>query len=98
VNLIKKMHQICEAKISGPILSDSSPRYTCITERENDVFVNINLSQSDHFKSEPLHSELLPYSGDNWEFRVSCPEGQDTLNSSRARPTVGHLPFVSCFV
>ncbi|MFB5282455.1 histidine phosphatase family protein [Peribacillus sp. Hz7] len=29
------------------------------------VFVNIDLSQSDHFKSEPLHSELFPYLGED---------------------------------
>lgn len=36
LNLIKKMHQICEAKISGPVLKDSSPRYSCLTEIANE--------------------------------------------------------------
>jgi hypothetical protein len=63
-----------------------------------DVFVNINLSQSDHFKSEPLHSELLPYLWEDLEIRVSCPEGQETLISSRALPTGRSHPFVSYFV
>ncbi len=67
-------------------------------ERVSAVFVNINLSQCDHFKSEPLHSELFPYLGEDLEFRVSCPEGQDTLNSSRAWPIGRSHPFVSYFV
>ncbi|WP_179195832.1 DUF4917 family protein [Bacillus sp. OV166] len=63
-----------------------------------DVFVNINLSQSDHFKSEPLHSELFPNLEGDWECRVSCPSGQDTLHSSRAQTTGRSHPFVSYFV
>ncbi|MFB5284467.1 hypothetical protein [Peribacillus sp. Hz7] len=33
--------------------------------KPSSVFVNIDLSQSDHFKSEPLHSELFPYLGED---------------------------------
>jgi len=63
------------------------------------VFVNINLSQSDHFKSEPLHSELFPYLIEKWEFRVSCPEGGARYPKLLARqPTGRPLPFVSYFV
>ncbi|KUP04444.1 hypothetical protein Q75_15765, partial [Bacillus coahuilensis p1.1.43] len=45
-----------------------------------DVFVNFDLSQSDHFKSEPLLPELLPYMRDAWGFRGG-PEGATPLNS-----------------
>ncbi|WP_017754970.1 hypothetical protein [Calidifontibacillus oryziterrae] len=35
MNLIKKMHQICEEKISGPILIDSTPMYDHFIEVAN---------------------------------------------------------------
>lgn len=43
------------------------------------VFVNINLSQSDQFKSEPLYF-FITILERNLEFKVSSPSGQDTLN------------------
>jgi DNA-binding XRE family transcriptional regulator len=59
------------------------------------VFVNIDLSQSDHFKSEPLLPKLLPYMGEGWGFRVFCPEGQNTLNPWHHLLTGYFHPFVS---
>ncbi|SMQ85064.1 Helix-turn-helix domain of resolvase [Bacillus sp. OV166] len=74
------------------------PKESSTRDYQAVVFVNINLSQSDHFKNEPLHSELFPYLEGDWEFRVSCPSGQDTLNSSCAQTTGRSHPFVSYFV
>jgi hypothetical protein len=62
------------------------------------VFVNINLSQSDHIKSEPLQSNLFPYLGEVWEFGESCPEGQNSPNSSSSQTTGSSHPYFSYFV
>jgi 5-methylcytosine-specific restriction enzyme A len=62
------------------------------------VFVNINLSQSDHIKSEPLHSNLFPYLREVWEFGDSCPEGQESPNSSSCQTIGRSHPYFSYFV